>query len=335
MGRYREPLDQNWLTEQYSEQKLSMTEIAEKASCSPTFVRTHLLQYGIPIRDKSEAHRLHREEDGFVPDPSVLAGCLLGDASLIMGNKSSNICVPYFRKYNINRDHVELVSSLLFSGRMDRVKEIVRKDPSPTASPVIYSIASLSYECLSPIYKEWYPADNGYVKGIPESVEVDEVMLLHWFLDDGTSQVIERKRGRRMIVFFCSECFLRDDQEMLCEKINWKYDLGATTVIHNKGTAFRISIPQTKAASFFEIIGPSPITSMSYKWKLDGHIWDDGRPYYKLTSNDVREVKRLLAEGHTQTSIADKFGLNQTTVSCINTGKTWSHVSLDHVEEGA
>src|ERR1035437_8281783 len=122
MARYREPLDRDWLEGKYSDEMLSMDEIAEEAGCSPTFVRVHILRYGIPIRDKSAAHRVHQEDDGFNPDMSVLTGCLLGDASLSVNDKASRACVPSFKKQNVNRDHIEYVSKLLFSGRTDRVK---------------------------------------------------------------------------------------------------------------------------------------------------------------------------------------------------------------------
>lgn len=269
-----ELLNREWLAGRYTRDELSMEQIANELGCSPSFVRKYLLRHGIPIRNKSEAHRLHQEDDGFVLNLPILTGCLLGDGTLISQNKSSEICVPYFRKHNNNRDHVEYVSSLLFSGRTDRVKEMKRKDPSPTASPSIHWVSSVTHECLVPIYREWYPPEQGYRKVIPESVEIDEVMLLHWFMDDGTTRTQDLKSGRRVVVRFCSECFIRDEQEALCEKINRRYDLHATTTCHRKGTAYRIMIPQTKAADFFEIIGPPPVPSLAYKWKLDGHTWD-------------------------------------------------------------
>lgn len=45
----------------------------------------------------------------------------------------------------------------------------------------------------------------------------------------------------------------------------------------------------------------------------------------KLTESDVREIKSLLGAGVSQQRIADSFGVNQTTVSCIARGKIWRH----------
>ena len=47
----------------------------------------------------------------------------------------------------------------------------------------------------------------------------------------------------------------------------------------------------------------------------------------KLTDDNVREIRSLLAQGVRQKVIAKQFGIAQSTVSCINTGKTWTHVA--------
>jgi hypothetical protein len=47
----------------------------------------------------------------------------------------------------------------------------------------------------------------------------------------------------------------------------------------------------------------------------------------KLTTNDVRKIKRDLSEGVSQRGIAKKFNVSQAMVSLINTGIKWSHVA--------
>lgn len=44
----------------------------------------------------------------------------------------------------------------------------------------------------------------------------------------------------------------------------------------------------------------------------------------KLTEQDVTEIRRLLQSGHTQTSIAPKFGVSQRTISFIERGEHWN-----------
>jgi response regulator of citrate/malate metabolism len=46
-----------------------------------------------------------------------------------------------------------------------------------------------------------------------------------------------------------------------------------------------------------------------------------------LTEDDVRQIRHMLSEGHTQTAVAKHFGISQTTVSCIALRKTWAHLA--------
>ena len=43
----------------------------------------------------------------------------------------------------------------------------------------------------------------------------------------------------------------------------------------------------------------------------------------RLTSGDVAEIRRMLADGFVQTSIANRFGIGQATVSHIARGSSW------------
>lgn len=50
-------------------------------------------------------------------------------------------------------------------------------------------------------------------------------------------------------------------------------------------------------------------------------------PSQKLTIDDVRRIRRMIADGVSDTDIAIKYGVDRTNVSCIRRGKTWHHVS--------
>lgn len=51
------------------------------------------------------------------------------------------------------------------------------------------------------------------------------------------------------------------------------------------------------------------------------------RPLSKLTENDVRNIKAMIAQGTPQSQIAEAFGISQPKISRINTGKAWSHLT--------
>ena len=45
-----------------------------------------------------------------------------------------------------------------------------------------------------------------------------------------------------------------------------------------------------------------------------------------LTEDQVREIKKLLRDNYSQVMIAKKFNVCSSTISCVKTGKTWSHI---------
>lgn len=52
----------------------------------------------------------------------------------------------------------------------------------------------------------------------------------------------------------------------------------------------------------------------------------EGNGFARLTSDDVLSIRHLIESGLPQTKIAERFGITQSNVSCIATGKTWGHV---------
>lgn len=48
--------------------------------------------------------------------------------------------------------------------------------------------------------------------------------------------------------------------------------------------------------------------------------------YSKLTNEQVRQIRACLDSGMSQQSIANAFGVHQTLISVIKTGKGWTHV---------
>lgn len=54
----------------------------------------------------------------------------------------------------------------------------------------------------------------------------------------------------------------------------------------------------------------------------------DRSPVSKLTTDDVREIKRAIANRENQTALARRFGVSHVQISHIRHGKTWAHVSI-------
>lgn len=46
----------------------------------------------------------------------------------------------------------------------------------------------------------------------------------------------------------------------------------------------------------------------------------------KLTEDDVREIRRLSAEGYTRRALARRFGVTRQNITLIATGRSWGHL---------
>ena len=330
--KYPELNDREWLKHQYDDLGLSTVRIAKRLGCGSSSVRQAMLDHGIKIRDASARRALlmsTRVGDGFIFNRSVIDGCLLGDASLITRNKHSDTSIPYFQKMNKPMDHVEFVASLLFEEWGDKIHKLEHHSGG-VVTKTQYAIYSLSYDEFLPMHREWYPASRGYKKSVPESLQIDETVLLHWFLDDGMCGL---HRGTRPRLIFCSESFLLEDQKMLCQKVNDVFPLGMKVYAAGSGTGWRIGIPPDNVALFYEIIGPPPVPSLAHKWK-------ETRESLRKRIIDTDGLYQLyMMENHTVPEIAQQLGVSAGTVykTISRLKKTeWKdrlvHWTVDHPE---
>lgn len=273
--------DGDWLEQKYLIEKMSVPEISKLIGTkSERSVSQALYKFNIPLRDSKTAAKLSfyknknkNFDDNFKIIENVLNGCLLGDASYDAYNRRSDFSYPHFSKKNKFLDHIGYVGEILFG---ENWTNRVFDDYSYLNNKCYkyYKITSLSHEKLLPNYRKWYPEWNNYIKVIPDDLEVDEILLLHWFLDDGSSTFRKRKypngwtqRKKQIVIYLSSQCFMKNQQEFLCEKVNSKFNLGFRVSKCNDGTGWRIKVPQSKAQDFFNVIGPPPVKSLAYKWK--------------------------------------------------------------------
>lgn len=263
--------DKEWLIEKYEIEGKSLPEISCLVNAkNHNSVRQALNRHGIYIRNQSEGVTYGRKDDGFILDLDVINGCLLGDAGLRKWKKESKISIPMFFKKNKYYDHVLWVANFLFSGEnaTERIKEGEEKLNGKKYQN--FRFDSLTHKELLPLYEKWYPANNDFVKVVPDDLILNEKIMLHWFLDDGTTSWRKRVKKNTVKLTFCSQSFTIDHQQKLCDKINEKWDLNAKTKSTNSGTGYVIGIPESKVLKFFDTIGPCPIEvpSLMHKWKF-------------------------------------------------------------------
>ena len=187
--------NKEWLQKQYVNNKLSTLKIANLVGArSGNSVRQALIRHNIPVRNRSDGQTVSSDDDFFIMNYPIFFGSLLGDGSLKVHNKHSDASYPHFHKKNITYDHVYYVASHLFAknakSRISLGGNYVREKWCS-----YYILRTLAHKDLLPVYNTWYPASNNYKKLIPEDVVISSELLLHMFLDDGSSS-IRRKHSK-------------------------------------------------------------------------------------------------------------------------------------------
>lgn len=269
--KYPQLNDKDWLYQKYITEKQSLDDIVALVGAKTSnSVAQALRRFDLEVRSISDGLTRNRVDDGFKINQSVIDGCLLGDGFLRTYNRESDKSYPAFYKKNIHYNHVLYVGNLLFSNEAaSRVRQFINH-LNGKEFPCC-GIRSLSHKSLKPFYERWYPASNNYIKLVPRDIQIDEVVLLHWFLDDGTSsyRVRNGKITTQVKLSFCSESFTKEDQEFLCEQMHAKFPSVTPRVYpyNHGGTGYRIRIIQSQVAEFLRIIGPPPVEELAYKWK--------------------------------------------------------------------
>ena len=76
---------------------------------------------------------------------------------------------------------------------------------------MIYKFQTPVDKRLKDEYDRWYPNWNNFKKIVPDGLELTPKILLHWFLDDGTTSWRKQKRSKSVRLTFCSESFSYED----------------------------------------------------------------------------------------------------------------------------
>lgn len=275
--------DIKWLKDVYLTKKLSSCKIAKIVGDGCTFghVIKALQRMNIPTRNRSEGKLINRGDTGFKFIRDVIEGSLLGDGGLSKYNIDGN---ANFNLTSIHKEYLEYYSNIIFKDS-DRifVKSVESKDneirgKKYISKPSFYLLSKVEFE-LTKLYNEWYPYN---IKIIPDNILVTKRTLLHWFMEDGYSYRVTRRWGKRkekitnsIRIQFSTQSFNKDDLDMLCSKIYYKFGLKMYPRLHKRhgkirGSGYYIELSESKEQRelFYRIIGKCPVKCFEYKWKL-------------------------------------------------------------------
>lgn len=280
---YEKLNDYEWMYQKYiveGKSTIDISKLVGAKSCSTAKQSLHRLN--IPLRSRTEGKLCKRDLNyQFNIDKQVIDGCLLGDAFLTISTGAKTKKYPKFGKNNIHYDHVKFVGLILFGNNWeDRVNKYPNNKGYGKKDSILFHMRGLVDKNLAPFYEKWYPEWNNYKKVIPDDIEIDSILLLHWFLDDGYSYIVNRKyknpkyNKRKIRIEFATQSFEKEELEMFSKKIYDKLGLVIKPRFHQRngeviGTGYEMCLSETKeqVALFYDIIGSCPVPSMEYKWK--------------------------------------------------------------------
>jgi hypothetical protein len=186
-------------------------------------------------------------------------GMVLGDACLHFYKKSRK--TPGHTHSSKHKEYLEWLSSVVpyFVGRPIWFIDVYDKRTTKTYPR--HWMRSLVNEDVTNAHARWYPEGK---KRLPEELTITPLLLLHWFLDDGS--VVDGLSGRRKTrgLYLASDDFTLEECERLASWI--ERDTGIPVKPHKNDANHRLYVPARYADGFLELIGPCPVNCFAYKW---------------------------------------------------------------------
>ena len=256
--------DKQWLYDQYVVNKLSTNQIASLINCKASnTIRQALIRHGIGVRNVSDGLTINN--DPITINASVIDGSLLGDGWLKRWNKTSDLSLPYFTKKNKYKDHVEYITNAILptDSNYKCITPVINKCKENTF--IYYQLKTPVSASLLSFYDRWYSTGS---RQPPDDVVIDNISMLNWFLDDGSSYLRKRNSKTKQVTITLScEGFTPERIQMLADKINVTTGLPFKKTKCNSGCGFRLTLTQKYTKQFYDYIGKCPVESFNYKWK--------------------------------------------------------------------
>lgn len=178
----------------------------------------------------------------------VIYGCLLSDGCITKTKRAKNYYFTHCSIHEIYSDFLmkEIKIPLHKSSKKENFQSIEGRWFFCKKSFAIRSPNSPTFTKLRAI---WYKKR----KIIPKNIEITPVVLLHWYLGDGT---LKTNAG----IILCTDAFFKNDNKLLIQKLN---NLGFCASLNSRN---RIFIPNKRVLEFLKYIGPPPVKCFAYKW---------------------------------------------------------------------
>jgi len=165
--------NENWLEEKYVDEGLFGTEIAEMCGVHCTTIYNWLRKFDIPVRQRGKRPNHVELTDELC---EFLGGLLLGD-----GNIHPRHAGAAYQHRDSNVEYLEWLSDKLEEFGLERSGKIYEYEQRGLSDG---HYKTKDYIELAEFYQRWY-SDRGD-KVIPEDIDLTPVVLMNWYIGDGS-----------------------------------------------------------------------------------------------------------------------------------------------------
>lgn len=249
--------DRAWLEKEYFEKRKSLSEIARSVNVCQKTIINNLDRFGLARRPATNVNhvKLSKEASEF------LTGELLGDASIVWGNKPTS---AYYTITSKHETYLRWIEAKLLPFGIARRGQL---RPYKNKYGVYWLLQSKYYrDGLSSLRELWYPKGK---KIVPEGITLTPLTVRMWFIEDGSA--FTRSSGKKS-VNFCTNGFEKGDTERLAEMLTSVLGVEGVRINKAHGKGYLIVINKKAAIkALFDYIGncPTEIEGVfGYKWAL-------------------------------------------------------------------
>lgn len=230
------------LYEMRIEQRKTFRDIAERFKCSQTHVFNQCRKFNIP------------EVPLHICEPSafqiaVVTGSLLGDG---------NLSKPRYDGCNSNFREMHSVSQRAYClWKYEVLRNLCNKPPKPRENDGAWCFNTFTHPWFTVLRQLWYPND---IKHIPRNIELDDVSIGVWFLDDGWL----RKDKRQIEIY--TNAFEIEEVDLLVARLK-RRQIDAVRAKRKKYPIIRIH-GKENIRRIVEIAAKLNVPGMEYKCSL-------------------------------------------------------------------
>lgn len=244
--------EEKWLRAQYYESGKSLRDICTLEGVSQKTIANYMDRFGLARRPATNVNHVDLSNEA----TQFLTGEMLGDASVIWGNKPTSAYYSITSKHEL---YLKWIETKLLSFEIRR-RGVLRSYKNRYGT--YWILQSRYYRGEMPILRRrWYPKGK---KIVPQDTVLTPLTVRMWFIEDGSAIASNYVKN----IELATNGFTKEDVRFLVVKLNDA--LQTERIYQTKANTIRLS-EQRVIKSFYEYIGDCPTeieSTFGYKWKL-------------------------------------------------------------------